>query len=65
MARVIGYTFQMISYGVAAHGGVGTPEDLSDGCKAACEAAFLMLEAGRNALEAAVEAARILEDDGR
>ncbi len=55
----------MISYGVAAHGGVGTPEDLSDGCKAACEAAFLMLEAGRNALEAAIEAARILEDDGR
>ena len=55
----------MVSYGVIAHGGVGSPPELSDGCKAACEAAFRILEAGGNSLDAAVEAARILEDDGR
>ncbi len=55
----------MISYGVAVHGGVGSPEEFSDGCKAACEAAILMLEPGGNALDAAIEAARIMEDDGR
>jgi L-asparaginase/beta-aspartyl-peptidase (threonine type) len=54
-----------ILYGVVAHGGVGSPMELSDGCKAACEAAFALLGAGSSAMEAAVEAARILEDDGR
>jgi beta-aspartyl-peptidase (threonine type) len=54
-----------ILYGVVVHGGVGSPSELSDGCKAACEAAFSLLEAGMSALDAVVEAARILEDDGR
>jgi len=55
----------MISYGIVAHGGVGTPEELSEGCKAACESAFRMLGAGGDSLDAVVEAARVLEDDGR
>jgi beta-aspartyl-peptidase (threonine type) len=55
----------MIHYGVVAHGGAGSPSHLSDGCKAACESAFDLLEDGRSALDAVVEAARILEDDGR
>ncbi|MDA8085755.1 MAG: isoaspartyl peptidase/L-asparaginase [Nitrospiraceae bacterium] len=55
----------MISYGVVAHGGAGSPMELSDGCRAACESAIRMLDAGEGSLDAAVEAARILEDDGR
>jgi beta-aspartyl-peptidase (threonine type) len=55
----------MIHYGVVAHGGAGSPSHLSDGCKTACESAFDLLEDGRSALDAVVEAARILEDDGR
>lgn len=55
----------MLSYGVAVHGGVGSPEEFSDGCRAACEAALLVLEAGKGALDSAAEAARVLEDDGR
>ncbi len=54
-----------ILYGVVVHGGVGSPAELSDGCKAACESVFPLLEAGMSALDAAVEAVRILEDDGR
>lgn len=55
----------MILYGVAVHGGAGSPPGFSDGCRSACEAAFGLLESGRSALEAAVEGVRILEDDGR
>ncbi|GAB4389821.1 MAG: isoaspartyl peptidase/L-asparaginase [Thermodesulfovibrionales bacterium] len=55
----------MLLLGVAAHGGADSPESLSDGCRAACEAAFRVLEAGGGALEAAVAGARLLEDDGR
>lgn len=55
----------MILYGVVAHGGAGSSSQFSDGCKAACESAFQLLEAGRSSLDAVVEAARILEDDGR
>lgn len=54
-----------IRYGVAAHGGAGSPEALSDGCRAACEAAAALLEAGGPALDAAAEAVRVLEDDGK
>ncbi|MCL4477213.1 MAG: isoaspartyl peptidase/L-asparaginase [Nitrospirae bacterium] len=54
-----------ILYGVVVHGGAGSPAELSDGCKAACESAFSLLEAGISALDAVAEAARILEDDGR
>ncbi len=55
----------MILYGVVAHGGAGAPAQYSDGCKAACKSAFSILEAGGSSLDAVVEAARILEDDGR
>ncbi len=55
----------MIHYGVVVHGGVGSPLRLSDGCRKACSAAFELLKRGQGALEAVVEAARLLEDDGR
>lgn len=55
----------MILYGIVTHGGVGSPAQFSDGCKAACESAFQLLEKGKSSLDAVIEAARILEDDGR
>jgi beta-aspartyl-peptidase (threonine type) len=54
-----------LAFGVVVHGGAGTSEDLSDGCMAACMAAFGILKGGGQALDAAVEACRLLEDDGR
>lgn len=54
-----------IFYGIIVHGGAGSPPELSDGCRAACEAAFSLLEEGASALNAVVKAACILEDDGR
>jgi len=55
----------MIIYGVIVHGGAGSPSHFTDGCKKACKAAFRMLESGESSLDSVVEAARILEDDGR
>lgn len=55
----------MIHYGIVVHGGVGSPLRFSDGCKKACSSAFELLGKGSSALEAVVEAARLLEDDGR
>jgi beta-aspartyl-peptidase (threonine type) len=55
----------MLHYGIIVHGGAGSPTHFSDGCKAACESAFSLLETGKSSLDAVVEAARILEDDGR
>jgi L-asparaginase/beta-aspartyl-peptidase (threonine type) len=55
----------MISFGVIVHGGVGSPGEVSDGCSAACETAFRMIEAGQSALDAVTEATRLMEDDGR
>ncbi|MEW6214438.1 MAG: isoaspartyl peptidase/L-asparaginase [Nitrospirota bacterium] len=55
----------MILFGVVVHGGAGSSAHFTDGCKAACESAFNLLEAGRSALDAVVEAARVLEDDDR
>ncbi len=55
----------MLIYGIAAHGGAGSGPELADGCKAACEAAFVLLDKGENALDAVCEAVRLLEDDGR
>lgn len=55
----------MIHYGVVAHGGVGTPAEFSDGCKTACQTGLRFLEAGKSVADAVVEAARVLEDDGR
>ncbi len=55
----------MISYGIVVHGGAGSPSYLSDACKFACESAYRLLDKGKSSLDAVVEAARILEDDGR
>lgn len=55
----------MTDYGITVHGGVGSPEDLADGCRRACEAGHAMLERGESAFAAAIEAVRVMEDDGR
>lgn len=55
----------MIRYGVVAHGGVGSPPEFEDGCRAACEEAYRLLKSGKSALDAVVGAASSLEDDGR
>ncbi|OPY76211.1 MAG: Isoaspartyl peptidase precursor [Syntrophorhabdus sp. PtaU1.Bin153] len=55
----------MVEFGVIAHGGAGSPKELAGGVKTAVETAFSMLRNGRDAIDAAVEAVRILEDDGR
>jgi beta-aspartyl-peptidase (threonine type) len=48
-----------------AHGGVGTPAEQSDGCRTAVDAALTALAAGASAADAAVEGAKVLEDDPR
>ena len=55
----------MISRGIVIHGGVGSSARLRPVCKGICEKAFRMLKKGGPALEAATEAIRLLEDDGR
>lgn len=55
----------MIRYGIVTHGGVGSPASMSDGCRAAAERGFAVLERGGHALDAVQEAAVALEDDGR
>jgi L-asparaginase/beta-aspartyl-peptidase (threonine type) len=59
------YNRKMIRYGAVTHGGAMSSEEFTDGCSAACESAFRLLGAGRSALDAVVEAVRLLEDDGR
>lgn len=59
------YSMTVIRYGAVVHGGVGTPAAYADGCDAACRKAFQRLGQGAGALDAAVEAVRVLEDDGR
>ncbi len=54
----------MIRYGIVVHGGVGSPSAWNDGCRKAAERGLGLLKDGP-ALEAAVEAAVLLEDDGR
>jgi beta-aspartyl-peptidase (threonine type) len=50
---------------VLVHGGAGAPQDLIDGPEAAARAGLAHLEARGDALAAAVEAARVMEDDPR
>jgi isoaspartyl peptidase/L-asparaginase-like protein (Ntn-hydrolase superfamily) len=50
---------------VLTHGGAGAPSKWSDGCRRAAEAAMAVVENGKSALEAAVAATVILEDDPR
>ncbi len=55
----------MIQYGILTHGGAGSSKSDSDGCQTACERGLALLKNGASALDAVVEAARSLEDDGR
>ncbi|MBI4243439.1 MAG: isoaspartyl peptidase/L-asparaginase [Planctomycetes bacterium] len=55
----------MIKYGIITHGGVGSLNAWSDGCKTAAEKGFEILKNGGNALDAVIEAAVSLENDGR
>lgn len=50
---------------VVAHGGAGGPREHMDACERACDAGLTALAAGRDALEAAIEATVVLEDDPR
>lgn len=55
----------MISYGIVTHGGAGAPRSMDDGCIKAAEIGLSVLEKGGSALDAVIEAACCLEDDGR
>jgi L-asparaginase/beta-aspartyl-peptidase (threonine type) len=50
---------------VLSHGGVGGPREHSDGCERACDAGVNVLRAGGSALDAAIAATVVLEDDPR
>ena len=50
---------------IVVHGGAGAPTSLNDGCEAAAAAAAVRLRDGADALDAAVEAVVVLENDGR
>ncbi len=51
--------------GVVVHGGAGSPRSMDPGCIKAAEAGLKVLKKKGHALDAAIEAARTLEDDGR
>jgi len=55
----------MINAGILVHGGVGSPAAWSDGCRRAAARGRAVLDRGGNALDAVVDAAVDLEDDGR
>jgi L-asparaginase/beta-aspartyl-peptidase (threonine type) len=55
----------MISYAILVHGGVGSSLRLAGVCKVVCTIAFAILEKGGEAIDAAIEAVRLLENDGR
>jgi len=48
-----------------AHGGLGSPPEVSDGPRAAVDAALAVLEAGGEPIDAAVAGVRVMEDDPR
>ena len=50
---------------VIAHGGAGGPREHSDGCELACSDALAALEKEGSALEGAIRATMVLEDDPR
>lgn len=50
---------------ILVHGGVGSPLSWQDGCQKAVEAARVVLQRTGDALASAVEAVRVMEDDGR
>ena len=55
----------MINHGILVHGGVGSPTAWKDGCEDAAARGLERLKTGAGALDAAVEAATRLENDGR
>ena len=55
----------MTAQGIVVHGGVGSPASWGDGCRRAAARGRAILDKGGNALDAVVEAALDLEDDGR
>lgn len=56
---------RVIRFGIAVHGGVGSPTSFADGCQRAAEAGFAVLKNNGSSLDAVTEAARLMEDDGR
>jgi L-asparaginase / beta-aspartyl-peptidase len=50
---------------VIAHGGVGSPPEWADGCRAAVDAAMKVVEAGGDPVDAAVAGVVVMEDDPR
>ena len=50
---------------MVTHGGVGGPKEHSDACERACDAGLSALREGDKALEAAIRATIVLEDDPR
>lgn len=54
-----------MSYAILTHGGAASPSANSDGCVVAANAAQVVLQAGGDALAAALAATVVLEDDPR
>lgn len=54
-----------MKFAILTHGGAASPHHFSDGCSAAAERARAVLDAGGDALAAALEATVALEDDPR
>jgi beta-aspartyl-peptidase (threonine type) len=52
-------------YAIVVHGGAGSPHEYSDGCEQAAARAVEELGISGDALEAAIAAVNVLEDDGR
>jgi L-asparaginase/beta-aspartyl-peptidase (threonine type) len=52
-------------YAIVVHGGAGSPHEYSDGCERAARGAVDELAISGDALEAAIAAVTVLEDDGR
>jgi L-asparaginase/beta-aspartyl-peptidase (threonine type) len=52
-------------YAIVVHGGAGSPCDYRDGCELAARRAVEELDISGDALEAAIAAVTVLEDDGR
>jgi len=52
-------------YAIVVHGGVGSPRDYDDGCERAAGRAVEELAISADALEAAMAAVTVMEDDGR
>lgn len=54
-----------MTFAILTHGGAASPKAFSDGCETAAKAARVVLEAGGDALAAALAATVVLEDDER